>query len=200
LHCGFFYLLLFSSPNFSGRRLDVYHTSTYGVALVRISNAGLKYAARGSLEMQDPKKSPKIRHLGTIAQLCRAISSQLRHISTIGKNFISVNTSPRRPNNMANFVPLAAEIGPVVWVTPANFNRFRVLAALLHGTTVVGVSQTCSVKQRALPLFGRTAIMLGIDPNSGFVLFSACLLLICFLPCHCRTLITFQYRSRTRAF
>jgi len=32
-----------------------------------------------------PKKSPKIRHLGTIAQLCRGISSQLRHISTIGK-------------------------------------------------------------------------------------------------------------------
>ena len=31
------------------------------------------------------KKSPKIRHLGTIAQLCRAISLQLRHISTIGK-------------------------------------------------------------------------------------------------------------------
>ena len=30
------------------------------------------------------KKSPKIRHLGTIAQLCRAISLQLRHISTIG--------------------------------------------------------------------------------------------------------------------
>jgi len=31
------------------------------------------------------KKSPKIRHLGTIAQLCRAMFSQLRHISTIGK-------------------------------------------------------------------------------------------------------------------
>jgi len=41
-----------------------------------------------------------------------------------------------------NFGPLAAEIGPVVWGTPANFNRFRVLAALLHGTVVVGVSQT----------------------------------------------------------
>jgi len=25
---------------------------------------------------------------------------------------------------------------------PANFNGFRVLAALLHGTVVVGVSQT----------------------------------------------------------
>jgi len=27
---------LFSSPNLSGRRLDVYHTRTHGVALVRI--------------------------------------------------------------------------------------------------------------------------------------------------------------------
>ena len=30
------WFLLFSSPNLSGRRLDVYHTSTHGVALVRI--------------------------------------------------------------------------------------------------------------------------------------------------------------------
>jgi len=28
----------------------------------------------------EPKNSPKNRHLGTIAQLCQAISSQLRHI------------------------------------------------------------------------------------------------------------------------
>ena len=32
LSSSFFY----SSPNLSGRRLDVYHTSTHGVALVRI--------------------------------------------------------------------------------------------------------------------------------------------------------------------
>jgi len=31
-----------------------------------------------------PRKSPEIRHLGTIAQLCR--TSQLRHLTTIGKN------------------------------------------------------------------------------------------------------------------
>jgi len=49
-----------SSPNLSRRRLDVCHISTHGVALVRISDAGLKRAARGSLEMQDPKSSPKI--------------------------------------------------------------------------------------------------------------------------------------------
>jgi len=30
------FFFLFSSPNLSGRRLDVYHTSTYGVALVQI--------------------------------------------------------------------------------------------------------------------------------------------------------------------
>jgi len=36
---GFFFYLsffFFSSPNLSGRRVDVYHTSTHGVALVRI--------------------------------------------------------------------------------------------------------------------------------------------------------------------
>jgi len=43
---------------------------------------------------------------------------------------------------MVNFGLLAAEIRPVVWGTPANFNGFRVLAALLHGTLAVGVSQT----------------------------------------------------------
>jgi len=45
---------------------------------------------------------------------------------------------------MVKFGPLAAEIGQVVWGTAVNFNRFRVLAALLHGTPAVGVSQTLS--------------------------------------------------------
>jgi len=31
-----FLFIFFSSPNLSGHRLDVYHTSTHGVALVRI--------------------------------------------------------------------------------------------------------------------------------------------------------------------
>jgi len=31
-----FLLLFFSSPNLSGRRMDVYHTSTHDVVLVRI--------------------------------------------------------------------------------------------------------------------------------------------------------------------
>jgi len=77
------------------------------------------------------KKVPKNRHLGTIAQLCRAISSQLRHVSTIGKNLLSSNISSTRPHNMVNFGPLAAEIVSLVWGTPANFNGFCVLPSSL---------------------------------------------------------------------
>ena len=55
ISCGFFFIRLlsvFSSPNLSRHTLDVYHTSsTHGVALVQISNAGLKCAARGSLKI-----------------------------------------------------------------------------------------------------------------------------------------------------
>ena len=59
--CDFYLSSFFlSSPNLSGRRLDVYHTSTHGVALVCIQNAGLKRAARSSLEMQDAKNSQKV--------------------------------------------------------------------------------------------------------------------------------------------
>jgi len=119
----------FSSPNLSCCRLDVCHTSTHGVALVRISDAGLKPAAHGSLKTQDAKVA-KDRHLGIIAQLCRAISSQLRHVSRIGKKLVKQQYVLACPHNMVgtcDLSPLAAEIDP------ANFNGFRLLAALLHG-------------------------------------------------------------------
>ena len=87
-------------------------------------------------------RTQKNRHLGTIAQLCRAISSQLRHVSTISKNLSNIDTSSTCPHNIVNFGPITAEKCWRVWGTPTNFNRFRVLAALLHGTPAVGVSQT----------------------------------------------------------
>jgi len=43
---------------------------------------------------------------------------------------------------MVNFGLLAAEIVSLVWGTPMNFNGFRVLARLLYGTVVAGISQT----------------------------------------------------------
>jgi len=81
-------------------------------------------------------------HFGTIAQLCRAVSSQLKHVSTIRKILLNIDTFPTCPRNMVNFGLLTADMRWRVWGTPANFNFFRVLAALLHGTLVVGVSQT----------------------------------------------------------
>ena len=63
---------------------------------------------------------------------------------------------------MVHFGPLAADIGPVVWGTPANFNGFRVLAALLHSTPVVG-----GTEPRAPPIFRRAAITLGIAHIQG---------------------------------
>jgi len=75
-------------------------------------------------------KSPTIRHLGTIAQICRAVSSQLRHVSTIGKNLLNSSISSTCPHNMVNFGLLAAEICWRVWGTPANFNGCHVLLSL----------------------------------------------------------------------
>jgi len=43
---------------------------------------------------------------------------------------------------------IAAEIVSLVWGNPANFNGFRVLAALLHGTQVVSVSQNFAALNR----------------------------------------------------
>jgi len=84
----------------------------------------------------------KNRHFGTIAQFCRPVSSQLRHISTVGKNLLNIDTSSTRRRNMVNFGLLTAKICWRVWGTPAHCNGFRVLAALLHGTLVVDVSET----------------------------------------------------------
>jgi len=74
------------------------------------------------------------------------MSSQLRHVSTIGKNLLSSNISSTCLHNMVNG-PLAAEIVSLVWGTAGNFNGFRVLAALLHDTLVVGVSQSAALNR-----------------------------------------------------
>jgi len=74
---------------------------------------------------------------------------------------------------MVNFGPLTAEICWRVWGIPANFNGFRVLAALLHGTLVGASAKLCGVEQRVPPVFGGTALTLGIGPHSS-ILHSFC--------------------------
>ena len=87
------------------------------------------------------QKSPSGHHRTTLSGY---IFAPTAHIDDNRKNLLSSNISSRRPHNMVNFGLLAAEIVSLVWGTPVNFNGFRVLAALLHGTLVVGVSQTAA--------------------------------------------------------
>ena len=56
-------------------------------------------------------RTQKNRHFGTIAQLRRAISSELRHVSTIGKHLLNSNTSSTCPDNMVNFGQRLRSVG-----------------------------------------------------------------------------------------
>jgi len=82
----------FSSPNLSSRRLDVCHRPIYfhtwgglSANLECRSEMCCTWLAENTGRTQIVDKN---RHLGTIPQLCRAISSQLRHVSTIAKKLV----------------------------------------------------------------------------------------------------------------
>jgi len=77
-----------SSPNLSGRRLDVYHMSTTWCGLSANLECRSETCCMRLAENTGCKKVTINRHLGTIAQFCRAICSQLRHILTIGKKLV----------------------------------------------------------------------------------------------------------------
>jgi len=75
---------------------------------------------------------------------------------------------------MVNFGPLAAEIVSLVWGTPGNFNGFHVLVALLHGTLVVGVSQTAAFNRgRHLYSAGRPSRWALAHTSSSFLVMVA---------------------------
>ena len=80
------------------------------------------------------QKSPSGHHRTTLSGY---IFATMARIDNRKKNLLSSNISSRCPHNMVNFGLLAAEI-------ISFFNAFRVLAALLHGTLIVGVSQTAA--------------------------------------------------------
>jgi len=86
------------------------------------------------------------------------------------KNLLSSNISSTCPHNIANFGPLAAEIGLPVWDTPAIFNGFRVLAALLHGSQVVSVGQTLRRWTEGATYVRQGDHHMGIGPHSSFIL------------------------------
>jgi len=161
----FFLLFFFSSPNLSGTEIGCLPYFYTSCGLSANLECILKCAARGSLEMQDPKNRQKC---AIWAPSYNFVGRYLRNEGMYRqseKNLLNSNTSCTCPDNTVNFGPLAAEICWRVWGTPVNFNTFHVLVALLHGTLVVGISKLCVVEQRAPPILGRAAITLGIGPH-----------------------------------
>jgi len=90
----------------------------------------------------DAKITPKNRHLRTIAQHCGAVSSQLRHVSTVEKKLV-------KQQYLLHMSPQSGEL----WSTnewdpfgslghPSNFNGFRVLPSLLQRRRSPEANQT----------------------------------------------------------
>ena len=98
----FSFLSFFSSPNISGRRWM--STIYFGTRCGLSANLECMFEKCCTRLVQNTGR--KNRHSGTIGQLCRAVSSQLRHVSTIGKQLVkrlgSVtarhSSSGRQPN------------------------------------------------------------------------------------------------------
>jgi len=102
-----------------------------------------------------PKKLPKIRHLGTITQLCWAIPLQLRHILKTGKKHVKQQYLPHMPLQYGELWPTSGWDRSLVWEPPAN-------------STVLNLgSVTAWHSSSAPPIFGRAAITFGIDPHSS---------------------------------
>jgi len=86
------------------------------------------------------KKSPSAHHR---TNLSGYIFTTKAHIDNRKKNLLSSSISSRCPPQYGELRPASGwDRSGIVWGTPANFNGFRVLAALLHGSQVMSVSQT----------------------------------------------------------
>jgi len=102
------------------------------------------HAARCKYGTQKTRQnSPSGHHRTTLSGYIFATTARIDN----RKNLLSSNISSSYPHNMVNFGLLAAEIVSLVWGTPANFNGFRVLVALLHDTLVAGVNQTAALNR-----------------------------------------------------
>ena len=115
------------------------------------------------------KNDAKIHNLRTIAQLCRAISSQLRQASTIGKKLLNISISPTCPYNMANFGPLWLRSVQEFGHSSYFFQRVSRLGSVTARHSSSGRQPNFAA------LNGRAAITLGNDPYS-----SSFYLLLCF--------------------
>jgi len=97
LPCGFY---LFSSPNLSGRRLDVYHTLDTWCGLTANLECMSQMCRTRLAGYTGRKKSPSEHHRTTLSG---CISATKARIDNWKKNLLRSNISSTCPHNMANF-------------------------------------------------------------------------------------------------
>jgi len=151
--CGFFFFYLLSSffrrlhqPSQIGC-VPYFHTwCGLSANLGCISETCCTRLAENTGRKKIAKNSPSAHYRTTMSGYIFATKARIDNRKKTCYIAIS-DISPTSPYSMVTFGPLAAEIGLLVWGTPANLNGFCILAALLHGTLVVGVSQTAALNR-----------------------------------------------------
>jgi len=98
--------------------------------------------------MQDPNNLQKVAiwapiHRTSLSGYIFATKARIDY----RKKIVKQQYLPHMSSQYGELSPLAAEICWRVWGTPANFNEFRILAALLHSILVVGISQTAALNR-----------------------------------------------------
>jgi len=96
-----------------------------------------------------PKNAPKIRHLGTIAQVCRAISSQIRNVLTIGKKTVEYQYLFHMSSQYGELRSTSCwDLLASLWHS-TKFQRISGFGSvnLLYGTLGVGVNKTAALSR-----------------------------------------------------
>jgi len=117
-----FFFLFFLSPILSRRRLDVFHTSTHDVA--QCIHRTQKIA----------KNSISAHH----SAICRAISSQLRHVSTIGKKLLNSKYLLHMSSQYGELQPTNGWERFVSLGHPTKFQQVSRLGVITAPTSLIG--------------------------------------------------------------
>ena len=112
------------------------------------------------------KNDAKNRHLGAIPQLCRAISSQLRHISTIGKKLVKQQYLLHRSLQYGEVQHTSGWDRFVSLGRPCKFQRVSRLGSVTARHSSIGRQPNFAALNRGRHIYsvGQPSITLGIGP------------------------------------
>ena len=105
----------------------------------------------------------KNRYLGTIVQICQAISSQVRHVAS-EKKLVKQHLR-HMSSQYGELQPTSGSDHFVSLGHPSKFQRVSRLGSVTARHSTSGRQPNCGIEQRAPPAFGRAAITLGIGPH-----------------------------------